>query len=125
MPVSSEAAAVVLRTSRPTDHAHRLSRVTRGRTLRDAHPARQLPHLKSNAASAGLRPIRFHDLRHSFGTRAVQAFPLSDVKAYMGHADISTTMIYVHHVPQADAAAKLGALAAERTPEVAPLRAVA
>jgi len=34
-------------------------------------------------------------------------FPLSDVKAYMGHADIATTMIYVHHVPQHDAAAKL------------------
>ncbi len=56
---------------------------------------------------AGLKPIRFHDLRHTFGTLAVQVFPLSDVKAYMGHADIATTMIYVHHVPQHDAAAKL------------------
>jgi integrase len=56
---------------------------------------------------AGLKPIRFHDLRHTFGTRAVQVFPLSDVKAYMGHADIATTMIYVHHVPQHDAADKL------------------
>jgi len=58
-------------------------------------------------ARAGLKPIRFHDLRHTFGTLAVQVFPLSDVKAYMGHADIATTMIYVHHVPQHDAAAKL------------------
>jgi integrase len=41
------------------------------------------------------------------GTLAVQAFPLSDVKAYMGHADIQTTMIYVHHVPQHDAAERL------------------
>lgn len=55
-------------------------------------------------------PIVFHDLRHTFGTLAVQAFPLSDVMAMMGHADISTTMIYVHHVPQIDAAAKLTAL---------------
>ncbi|MBA2298441.1 MAG: site-specific integrase, partial [Actinobacteria bacterium] len=47
-------------------------------------------------AAAGLPRLRFHDLRHSFGTIAVQAFPLSDVAAYMGHADISTTMIYVH-----------------------------
>jgi integrase len=53
-------------------------------------------------------PITFHDLRHTFGTLAVQAFPLSDVKAYMGHADVQTTMIYVHHVPRHDAAAKLG-----------------
>jgi site-specific recombinase XerD len=28
----------------------------------------------------------------------------------MGHADISTTMIYVHHVPDTDAAARLSAL---------------
>ena len=48
---------------------------------------------------AKLKPMRFHDRRHTFGTIAVQAFPLSDVRAYMGHADIATTMIYVHHVP--------------------------
>ena len=57
--------------------------------------------------AAGLKRIRFHDLRHTFGTLAVQVFPLSDVKAYMGHADIATTMIYVRHVPQLDAAEKL------------------
>ena len=57
---------------------------------------------------AGLKRLTFHCLRHTFGTIAVQAFPLSDVKAYMGHADIATTMIYVHHVPQTDAADRLG-----------------
>jgi integrase len=56
---------------------------------------------------ARLKPLRLHDLRHTFGTLAVQAFPLSDVRAYMGHADISTTMVYVHHVPQVDAADRL------------------
>jgi len=55
---------------------------------------------------SGLKRLRFHDLRHTFDTIAVQAFPLTDVKAYMGHADIATTMVYVHHVPQADAADK-------------------
>jgi integrase len=59
---------------------------------------------------SGLPKLRLHDLRHTFGTLAVQAFPLSDVKAYMGHADIQTTMIYVHHVPQTDAADKLSEL---------------
>lgn len=62
---------------------------------------------------AQFKPLRFHDLRHSFGTLAVQVFPLSDVKASMGHADIATTMIYVHHVPQHDAAAKLSAAVAQ------------
>src|SRR5439155_11281461 len=56
---------------------------------------------------AGLKRLRLHDLRHTFGTLAVQAFPLSDVKAYMGHADIATTMLYVHHVPLVDAADRL------------------
>ena len=65
--------------------------------------------------AAGIGHIRFHDLRHSFGTLAVQVFPLSDVKAYMGHADIATTMIYVHHVPQVDAAEKLSAALRETT----------
>ena len=61
-----------------------------------------LGHLRRRA-----RPIVFHDLRHTFGTLAVQVFPLSDVQAYMGHVDISTTMIYVHHVPRHDAADRL------------------
>jgi integrase len=49
-------------------------------------------------------PLRFHDLRHTFGTIAVQVWPLVDVKAHMGHADVSTTMIYAHHVPKRNAA---------------------
>ena len=40
----------------------------------------------------------------------MQAFPLTDVKAFMGHADIQTTMIYIHHVPQHDAAERLSKL---------------
>ena len=76
--------------------------------------------------AAGLKLIRFHDLRHSFGTLAVQVFPLTDVKAYMGHADIATTMIYVHHVPQVDAAEKLSkALRAASTATFEPARSAA
>jgi len=70
------------------------------------------PRYRRALERAGLKPLRFHDLRHTFGTLAVQAFPLSDVKAYMGHANIETTMLYVHHVPQHDAADKLSALVA-------------
>jgi integrase len=69
-------------------------------------------------AAAGLKRIRFHDLRHTFGTLAVQAFEIADVKAYVGHAAIATTMRYVHHVPRHDAADRLTALVeqAERAP---------
>ena len=41
---------------------------------------------------AKIKHLRFHDLRHSFGTLAVQVFPLSDVKAYMGHAVVELAM---------------------------------
>ena len=48
------------------------------------------------AMRAKPEPITLHDLRHTCGTLAGQALPLSDVKAYTGHADVQTTMIYVH-----------------------------
>jgi integrase len=69
------------------------------------------------------KPFVWHDLRHSFGTLAVQAFPLSDVQAYMGHADVQTTMLYVHHQPMHDAADRLGALV-EGASTATPLRAI-
>jgi integrase len=65
--------------------------------------------------TGGNGSFRFHDLRHSFGTLAVQVFPLSDVQAYMGHANIETTMRYVHHVPAHDAAERLERAVAARS----------
>ena len=44
------------------------------------------------------REVRFHDLRHTFGTRAISAGvnPLA-VSGAMGHSSLSTTLnIYVH-----------------------------
>lgn len=60
-------------------------------------------------------PIVFHDLRHTFGTLAVQVWPVTDVQAYMGHADIKTTMRYVHHVPKHDAAERFSRFVASQT----------
>jgi site-specific recombinase XerD len=59
---------------------------------------------------AGEDPMVFHDLRHTFGTLPVEAWPLHDVQAYMGHADIQSTMIYVHHRPKTAAADRLSQL---------------
>lgn len=47
---------------------------------------------------AGNPEFRFHDLRHTVGSRILQR--TSDLKAaqdYLGHADISTTLRYAHH----------------------------
>lgn len=64
--------------------------------------------------AAGLRRLRFHDLRHGFCSMMVEIFPLSDVKEYAGHADIATTMRYVHFVPQSTAASKMDELLAAK-----------
>ncbi len=69
--------------------------------------------------AAGLRRVRFHDLRHCFGSVAVRAFPLSDVQAMLGHQHVTTTMRYVHHRPGADDAARLSS--AFRGESVSPL----
>jgi integrase len=61
---------------------------------------------------ARLKRVRLHDLWHSYGSLAVRAYRLDEVKAYMGHADLSMTMRYVHHVPAHDAAARLSAVLA-------------
>ena len=40
------------------------------------------------------RPIRFHDLRHTFGTRmAAAGAPLRTIQEWMGHRDYKTTEI--------------------------------
>jgi integrase len=48
----------------------------------------------------GGRPIRFHDLRHTATTLLIAAgFDIKTVKDICGHADIKTTMNYIHLVP--------------------------
>jgi integrase len=71
-------------------------------------------------------PIVWHDLRHTFGTLGAAIWPLHDLQAYMGHAAIQTTMVYVHHVPHVAAADQLTeAVEAAMTPadDAAPIRA--
>jgi integrase len=56
---------------------------------------------------AGLRNLRLHDLRHTFGTRAITKASILQVKEWMGHADVDTTMQYLHYAPRAQEAALL------------------
>jgi integrase len=49
---------------------------------------------------AGLRRLRFHDLRHTFGARMIAKADIRRVQEWMGHADIQTTMRYLHYAPR-------------------------
>jgi integrase len=59
------------------------------------------------AENPDMPALRFHDLRHTFGTLAAQGFDLVNVQAMMGHADSRTTARYLHARPAAEDAAKL------------------
>jgi integrase len=55
---------------------------------------------KDALSRAALRPLRFHDLRHTFGTRMITKADVRRVQEWMGHADITTTMRYLHYAPR-------------------------
>jgi integrase len=57
--------------------------------------------------AARLRPLRFHDLRHAFGSIAVREIDTVTLKDWMGHARLTTTERYLHAKPRHDDAARL------------------
>jgi Phage integrase family len=57
---------------------------------------------KAAAKRAGLRPIRLHDLRHTFGSLAGRMNVSNrELQEWMGHADAKTTARYTHYAPAA------------------------
>ena len=59
---------------------------------------------KAALREAGLRELRLHDLRHTFGTLAIERASILQVKAWMGHSAVQTTMRYLHHKSRRDEA---------------------
>jgi integrase len=58
--------------------------------------------------NAELRPLRFHDLRHSFGSLAARmAESPRELQEWMGHADLKTTARYTHYRPRGGEAERL------------------
>lgn len=56
--------------------------------------------LQTALEDLGYPPGRVHDLRHTFGANlAMAGVPLPVIQELLGHAEITTTMIYVHFAP--------------------------
>ena len=56
---------------------------------------------KKACRRAGVRVVRFHDLRHTFGTRIAASGEVSlrTLQEWMGHRDAKTTLIYADYQP--------------------------
>ena len=78
------------------------------------HPERLSKIFKSQADAAGLPEIRFHDLRHTYATLALQAdVHPKIVSERLGHGDVGVTLnTYSHIIPalEEEAASRVAAL---------------
>jgi integrase len=107
---SSRSIPLADRVAAELDAQHRESRWAGDDDLVFAHPqlgtplerSRLLKRFKAAARQAGIREVRFHDLRHTFGTRmAAAGVPMRTLQEWMGHRDFKTTLIYADYMPAA------------------------
>jgi integrase len=78
-----------------------------GGPLDDSHLHKRF---KRALRRAGVREIRFHDLRHTFGTRcAASGIEMRTLQEWMGHRDCKTTLRYAAYAPKHDEAARVDA----------------
>jgi integrase len=69
--------------------------------------------------NAGLRPLKWHMLRHTFASHlAMRGKPIKVIQEILGHSSIDTTMIYAHLSPEVarDAVKSLDRLPAPTAP---------
>jgi integrase len=63
-------------------------------------PSRMRKRFYDALSGAGVRRIRFHDLRNTFGTRmAAAGAPLRAIQEWMGHSNYQTTLAYADYAP--------------------------
>jgi integrase len=71
------------------------------RTGQPLDRSRILKRFKAACRRAAVKPVRFHDLRHTFGTRIAASgqVPMRTLQEWMGHRDFKTTQIYADYQP--------------------------
>lgn len=77
-----------------TNHGYILT----GKDTKYVEPRTMQNHLKKILLKAGLQPVKFHSLRHTFATRCIEVgFDIKSLSEILGHANVNITMNrYVH-----------------------------
>jgi integrase len=124
VPLPDQAAAALDRLSRRIDFTGPDEYVFANRLGRRLDPSALRRRFERARDAAGLEPLRFRDLRDTYGSLLVAGgVDLASVKAAMGHSRITTTEHYLHARPAGELADKftaaLGLPAAELVNEPA------
>lgn len=105
VPLPDQAAAALDRLSRRGEFTGRDDYVFCNRLGRRLDPSALRRRFERARDAAGLEPLRFHDLRHTYGSLLVAGgIDLVSVKAAMGHSRITTTERYLHARPAGEQA---------------------
>ena len=113
------------------DLLHQRSSYNSDSDLVFAHPhtgkpidrSKLLKRFKAALKRAEVKDARFHDLRHTFGTRmAAAGVPMRTLQEWLGHRDFKTTMIYADYQPGAGEAGLVNAAFAPSTNSSTNLR---
>ena len=117
VPMPDQAAAALDRLSRRENFTGPGELVFCGPLGRTLDPSALRRRYRRAQAAAGLAPLRWHDLRHSYGSLLASAgVDLVKIKAAMGHSNIATTERYLHARPASEQAAEFtAAFAGEET----------
>ena len=105
VPLPDQAAAALDRLSRRDEFTGPDEYVFVNRVGRRIDPSALRRRFERARDAALLEPLRFHDLRHTYGSLLVAGgIDLASVKAAMGHSRITTTERYLHARPAGELA---------------------
>ena len=106
VPLADQAAAALERVSRRADFTGADDYVFCNAWGRRIDGSALRRRYKAARDCIGMRPLRWHDLRHTFGSLLVAGgVDLVSVKDAMGHAELATTSRYLHARPASERAA--------------------
>lgn len=96
VPLANPAAESLARLQARGDYTGRDDYVFCSRLGRRLNPSAIRRRYKTARDAAGLRPVRFHGLRHAAGSLVARHADARFVQDFLGHSRIATTERYMH-----------------------------